>query len=114
MDERLIHDPILTRFRAALDEIYGAPLARVVLFGSQARREARPDSHCDVAVFLKRYPTAGPNSTSMLICASASLTPPPYAPPLAGGEYGRGRHASPCRSYRDTVDPHEIRDGLDL
>jgi predicted nucleotidyltransferase len=44
MDERLTHDPILTRFCATLDEIYGAPPARVVLFGSQARREARPDS----------------------------------------------------------------------
>jgi uncharacterized protein len=57
MDERLTHDPILTRFRAALDEIYRARLAPVVLFGSQARREARPDSEYDVAVFLKRYPT---------------------------------------------------------
>jgi predicted nucleotidyltransferase len=39
MDERLTHDPIRTRFRAALDEIYGARLARVVLFGSRARGE---------------------------------------------------------------------------
>ncbi len=53
MDERLTHDPILTRFRAALDEIYGARLERVVLFGSHARGEARPDSDYDVAVFLK-------------------------------------------------------------
>jgi uncharacterized protein len=56
MDERLIHDPILTRFRAALDEIYGARLERVVLFGSRARGEARPDSDYDVAVFLKSLP----------------------------------------------------------
>src|SRR5882672_4419343 len=40
MDERLTHDPILTRFRAALDDIYGARLARVVLFGSRARGAA--------------------------------------------------------------------------
>jgi len=56
MDEQLTHDPILTRFRAALDEIYGARLARVVLFGSRARGEARPDSDYDVAVFLKWLP----------------------------------------------------------
>jgi len=46
-------DPILKRFRAALDEIYGSRLDRVVLFGSHARGEARPDSDYDIAVFLK-------------------------------------------------------------
>jgi predicted nucleotidyltransferase len=56
MDERLTHDPILTRFRAALDEIYGARLERVVLFGSRARGQARLDSDYDVAVFLKSLP----------------------------------------------------------
>jgi predicted nucleotidyltransferase len=56
MDERLTHDPILTRFRTALDEIYGARLERVVLFGSRARGEARPNSDYDVAVFLKSLP----------------------------------------------------------
>jgi uncharacterized protein len=45
-------NPILARFRAALDEMYGAQLERVVLFGSQARGDARPDSDYDVAVFL--------------------------------------------------------------
>lgn len=56
MDERLAHDPIITRFRAALDDIYGARLERVVLFGSRARGEARPDSDYDVAVFLRSLP----------------------------------------------------------
>ena len=56
MDERLIRDPILARFRAALDEIYGARLERVVLFGSRARGEARQDSDYDVAVFLRSLP----------------------------------------------------------
>ncbi len=32
-----IHDPILTRFRQALDARYGGKIARVVLFGSRAR-----------------------------------------------------------------------------
>ena len=48
-------DPILKRFRAALDEIYGDRLERVVLFGSRARGEARQDSDYDVAVFLKGF-----------------------------------------------------------
>ncbi len=48
-------DPLLKQFRAALDEMYGARLERIVLFGSRARGEARPDSDYDVAVFLKDY-----------------------------------------------------------
>ena len=49
-------DPILTRFRAALDEIYGPRVERVVLFGSRARGDASPDSDYDVAVFLREMP----------------------------------------------------------
>ena len=45
-------DPVLTRFRAALDAAYGDRLSRVVLFGSRARGDARPESDYDVAVFL--------------------------------------------------------------
>jgi len=49
-------DPVLIRFRAALAEIYGERLERVVLFGSRARGEARPDSDYDLAVFLNALP----------------------------------------------------------
>jgi uncharacterized protein len=45
-------DSVLNRFRAALDEAYGKRIERVVLFGSRARGNARPDSDYDVAVFL--------------------------------------------------------------
>jgi predicted nucleotidyltransferase len=46
-------DPILKRFRAGLDTLYGERIERVVLFGSRARGDAREDSDYDVAVFLK-------------------------------------------------------------
>ncbi len=49
-------DSILSRFRAALDAMYGEELDRVVLFGSRARGDAHPDSDYDVAIFLKSLP----------------------------------------------------------
>ncbi len=45
-------DPVLVRFRQALHVVYGNKLERVVLFGSRARGDARPDSDYDIAVFL--------------------------------------------------------------
>ncbi|MGH6849099.1 MAG: nucleotidyltransferase domain-containing protein [Methylocella sp.] len=56
MATKMPGDPILKRYRAALDEIYGERLERVVLYGSRARGDARPDSDYDVAVFLKALP----------------------------------------------------------
>ena len=48
----LTDDPVLIRFRKALDEVYGSKkIERVVLFGSRARGDARSDSDYDVAVF---------------------------------------------------------------
>jgi predicted nucleotidyltransferase len=49
----LLNNPILNRFRAALVEVYGDRLERVVLYGSRARGEHRPDSDYDIAVFIK-------------------------------------------------------------
>jgi uncharacterized protein len=46
-----IADPILAKFHKALQEIYGARIERVVLFGSHARGDAKPGSDYDVAVF---------------------------------------------------------------
>ena len=51
-----VDDPILKRFRTALEEVYGERLERVVLYGSRARGDARPDSDYDVAVFLRDMP----------------------------------------------------------
>jgi predicted nucleotidyltransferase len=47
-----IVDPVLVRFRQALGEVYGSKLERVVLYGSRARGDARPDSDYDIAVFI--------------------------------------------------------------
>jgi predicted nucleotidyltransferase len=47
---------ILTKFRAALQELYGDRIERIVLYGSRARGDARLDSDYDVAVFLKDMP----------------------------------------------------------
>jgi uncharacterized protein len=52
-------DSVLTRFRAALDEAYGSRIERVVLFGSRARGDARPDSDYDVAIFLRNLDNFG-------------------------------------------------------
>jgi uncharacterized protein len=52
-DPSLRANPILAKFRAALAEMYGDRLERVVLFGSRARGDAHPDSDYDVAVFLR-------------------------------------------------------------
>jgi predicted nucleotidyltransferase len=52
---RLIDDPVLARFRAALDAIYGDRLERVTLFGSRARGDAHTDSDYDIAIFLNGF-----------------------------------------------------------
>jgi uncharacterized protein len=46
-------DPVLTKFRAAVDATYGARVERIVLYGSRARGDGKPDSDYDIAVFLK-------------------------------------------------------------
>jgi predicted nucleotidyltransferase len=101
-------DPILTRFRAALDEIYGPSVERVVLFGSRARSDAGPDSDYDVAVFLREMPDRMAEMNRLADLSTAILD-----------ETGEFIHAMPYRagSYNDEPMPlmHEIRaDGIDL
>lgn len=44
--------PLLADVRAGLEALYGDRLAALVLFGSQARGDATPDSDVDVLVVL--------------------------------------------------------------
>jgi predicted nucleotidyltransferase len=100
-------DPIMRKFRAALDDAYGDRIERVVLFGSRARGDARPDSDWDVAVFLRgledRWRESGVLAeigTEILMDEGAVIN----ALPLNEGAY-RER----------TIFMHELRrDGLDL
>jgi predicted nucleotidyltransferase len=54
MPNGLTQDSTLTRFRAALAEVYGDRLERAVLFGSRARGDHHGDSDYDIAVFIRQ------------------------------------------------------------
>jgi predicted nucleotidyltransferase len=107
MSLRPCDDPVLKRFRSALDEMYGDRIERVVLFGSRARGEAREESDYDVAVFLKNLIDRWPEMNRLADLSTDILE-----------ETGEFIHAMPYRagSYEDrTPLMHEIRtDGIDL
>jgi predicted nucleotidyltransferase len=46
-------DPVLEKFRAAVAKHFGDRLERMVLFGSRARGDSRPDSDYDVAIIVR-------------------------------------------------------------
>ncbi len=96
---QVAQDPVLRRFRAALEALYGERLARVVLFGSRARGDARPDSDYDVAVFLRDQPDYWAEIdrmsdivTDMLMDEGAVVSAKPFGTTTRGGllaEIGR-------------------------
>jgi predicted nucleotidyltransferase len=65
--EKLNH--VLAELRSQLDELYGARLVRLVLYGSQARGDAIPGSDVDVLVVL-----AGPVDPATEIERVTSIT----------------------------------------
>jgi uncharacterized protein len=107
MSASVATDPVLVRFRKALDEIYGNRLDRVVLFGSRARGDARPDSDYDVAVFLRDFHDRW-NEVDRIVPVVTDIL---Y-------DDGAFIHAMPYRAGADqerTPLMHEIRsEGLDL
>ncbi len=85
MDQAVTQDPVLRRFRRAVGEIYGDRLQRVVLFGSRARGDARPESDYDVAVFLRdmgdlwdELRPLGVITTDILIDTGAVISAKPF------------------------------------
>ena len=80
-------EPVLRRLKAELARLYGPRLERVILFGSRARGDARPDSDWDVAVILKGY-DGGPAEADqladlgydLLLETGAVLSLKPFAP----------------------------------
>lgn len=44
---------ILTEMRRYIEELYGDRLFKIVLYGSQARGDARPDSDIDLSIVLQ-------------------------------------------------------------
>jgi uncharacterized protein len=107
MTESPAADPILLRFRTAVNEIYGKRIERVVLYGSRARGEARPDSDYDIALFLRDsagfWDEMGPLAeieTDILYDTGAVISAKPF----------------PAGAYRErTAFMLELRrDGLDL
>ena len=83
-------DPVLKRFRAELEKAYGEKLDRVVLFGSRARGDARPDSDYDVAVFLNRSRELWTESAALADIGTEILL-----------EFGRGHQCVAARVGRD-------------
>lgn len=100
-------DPIVSRLRATLTEVYGDRVERVVLYGSRARGDARPDSDYDVAVFLRDMPDRAQEMNRLADIGTEILY-----------DAGRVIHAMPYRAsaYRErTPLMHEIRqDGIEL
>lgn len=45
--------PLLTTLRSHLEQLYGDRLVQVILYGSQARGDANPDSDIDVLIVLR-------------------------------------------------------------
>ena len=103
----IIDDPVLGRFRKALDQAYGGRIERVVLYGSRARGDSAPGSDYDLAVFLKDLSSFGREArvlaeieTDILLRTGAVVS----ALPLRAGSHGA----------RTGLMGELRRDGLDL
>jgi len=107
MPARPADDPILKRFRAALDELYGDRAERVVLYGSRIHGDAHEDSDYDVAVFLRDMADRGPELHRLADLSTDII-----------GETGEFVHAMPypAGAYNErTPLMREIRlEGIDL
>ena len=107
MSKQALNDPILRRFRSALDDAYGERIERVVLFGSRARGQAEAESDYDIAIFLRDFHDRWRETDRLVPIVTEILY-----------DDGAFIHALPYRAgaYADrTPLMHEIRrEGLDL
>ena len=102
-------DPVLEKFRAAITELYGSRIERIVLYGSRARGDHRPDSDYDIAVFLKDLPANRWDDIRRIADIELAILDDTDAVVTA--------LPLPAGSWRDSASilMHEIRnDGLDL
>lgn len=53
MSEAVLSDPVLPRLKHELEKLYGPRLKQVLLYGSRARGDHKPDSDYDVLVILE-------------------------------------------------------------
>jgi predicted nucleotidyltransferase len=67
MNDELV--PVLRQLRAGLEAVYGDRLDQVLLYGSRARGDARPESDVDVLVVLRGEvdPVAEIRATEFLV-----------------------------------------------
>jgi predicted nucleotidyltransferase len=100
-------DPTAEKFSAAVRRLYGPRVERIVLYGSRARGDARPDSDYDIAVFLHDLTNRWQEMDRLAeieLDILASEQAVVHATPRTAGSW---RERSPLM--------HEIReDGLDL
>jgi predicted nucleotidyltransferase len=100
-------DPVLMRFKRAVGKEYGSRIERIVLYGSRARGDARPDSNYDVAVFLRDLTDRWREMDRLADIGTEILD-----------DVGKFVHATPysAGAFRErTPLMHEIRkDGVDL
>jgi uncharacterized protein len=107
MAATLINDPVLVRFRQALDVAYRNRIERVALFGSRARGDAHAESDYDVAVFLHDMEDRGAEMNRLADLSTRLID-----------ETGEFVHAMPYRAgaYNERT-PLMLgirRDGIDL
>jgi predicted nucleotidyltransferase len=107
MSATRIDDPVLVRFRRALDDVYGDKIERAVLFGSRARGDARSGSDYDIAVFLNVRDSFNDEAVRLaaietdILCDTGAII---NAMPFHAGAY----------QHRTGLMSELRRDGLDL